>query len=113
MVFVLERERDPWKHFGTVHASDAEMALLNARDVFARRPQALAMQVVPADLIYSKTLEELEDAGWASDEIMGQSESYLIFAKPFEQAACEQVGEIEANSPQSALKIALQTYSDQ
>jgi ring-1,2-phenylacetyl-CoA epoxidase subunit PaaB len=89
------------------------MALLNARDVFARRPQALAMQVVPADLIYTKTLEELEDANWANDEVTGKKQSYLIFAKPFEQAPCQEMGDIESNSPQSALKIALQTYSEQ
>jgi len=113
MVFVQERKKDPWRHFGTVHAPDADMALLNARDVFARRPQALGMQVVPAEVIFSKTLEELENASWADDELIGESENYLIFAKPFEQSPCEHVGQVKAVSPQRALKKALQTYSDQ
>jgi len=113
MVFVQEQEKDPWRHYGTVHAPDADMALLNARDVFARRPQALGMQVVPAKLIFGKTLEELENPNWANEEIIGKSENYLIFAKPFEQSPCEQLGQVKANSSQDALKKALQNFPDQ
>lgn len=113
MVFVKESKKDPWRHFGTVHAPDAEMALLNARDVFARRPQALGMWVVPADDIFTKTREELSTLVRAQHAAPAKQVSYLIFAKPFEQAACEQIGKLDADSPQAALKSALEAYSDQ
>src|SRR3989337_2438869 len=59
MVFQQEAVGKPFIHNGTVHAPDIDMALLNARDVFARRPQAVAMWVVPADSIFTQTREEL------------------------------------------------------
>ena len=46
-VFVQEKSGEPHKHAGSVHAHDAEMALQNARDVFARRGQVTSMWVVP------------------------------------------------------------------
>lgn len=113
MVFVQERENEPWRHFGTVHAPDADMALLNARDVFARRSQALGMWVVPAGVIFSKTQEELENPDWADTEKAALNEKYLVFGKPFEQAACELIGELEAESPVTAMKSAVKTYTDQ
>lgn len=117
MVFVQESEKDPWRHYGTVHAPDADMALLNARDVFARRPQAIGMWVVPAEAILTKTSEELQNPNWPEESLSNyptnQLSNYLIFAKPFEQAACELIGEQEAKSPQTALKSALEAYSDQ
>jgi len=112
MVFVQGRESVPWRHAGTVHAPDAAMALLNARDVFARRPQALGMWVVPVDMIFSKTQEELENPERAEAEEAALKEKYLVFGKPFEQAACELIGELEAQSPTGAMKSALKTYSE-
>ncbi len=55
MVFQKMDESKPFVHNGTVHAPDMEMALLNGRDVFGRRPFAVAMYVVGADAIFSKT----------------------------------------------------------
>jgi hypothetical protein len=41
-VFQQERPGRPHRNIGSVHAPDVEMALLNARDVFARRPEILS-----------------------------------------------------------------------
>ena len=46
-VFVQEKSGDPHKHAGNVHAHDAEMALQNARDVYARRGATTSIWVVP------------------------------------------------------------------
>jgi ring-1,2-phenylacetyl-CoA epoxidase subunit PaaB len=46
-VFKQEREGAPFRNVGSVHAPDAEMALMNARDVFARRPACHSLWVVP------------------------------------------------------------------
>jgi ring-1,2-phenylacetyl-CoA epoxidase subunit PaaB len=110
MVFEREKERAPWRHNGTVHAPDAEMALLNARDVFSRRPEQAAMFVVPADAITTKTREELADPDWAAGAAAGEQQPYLVFAKLFEQGPCEHIAEITAASPVAALAAAIEAH---
>jgi ring-1,2-phenylacetyl-CoA epoxidase subunit PaaB len=50
-VFVQETQGAPHEHAGNVHATDAEMALTNARDVYARRGKVISIWVVPAVMI--------------------------------------------------------------
>ena len=50
-VLVQTETGAPHHHAGSVHAVDAEMALQNARDVFARRGPVISIWVVPAKAI--------------------------------------------------------------
>ena len=54
-VFVQEKQGAPHEHAGSLHAPDAEMALQNARDVYARRERLLSIWVVPAAAITAST----------------------------------------------------------
>lgn len=54
-VFVQEKQGAPHEHAGSLHAPDAEMALQNARDVYARRGRLLSIWVVPAAAITAST----------------------------------------------------------
>jgi ring-1,2-phenylacetyl-CoA epoxidase subunit PaaB len=54
-VFVQEKQGSPHEHAGSLHAPDAEMALQNARDVYARRGRLLSIWVVPAAVITAST----------------------------------------------------------
>ena len=54
-VFVQEKQGAPHEHAGSLHAPDAEMALQNARDVYARRGRLLSIWVVPSESITSST----------------------------------------------------------
>ncbi|MEX1248007.1 MAG: hypothetical protein WEA61_05950 [Anaerolineales bacterium] len=112
MVFQQSGEAEPLLHNGTVHAPDVEMALLNARDVFARRPEAVSMWVVPADAIYTQTREELA-AGLPADPATGQPADYYVFAKFSEQTQCSYVGEVRAGSPQAAMRAAIEKFRGQ
>lgn len=47
-VFLQEQSGAPHVHAGSLHAADAEMALQNARDVYARRGHILSIWVVPS-----------------------------------------------------------------
>ena len=47
-VFIQAGDGEPHVHAGSVHAADAEMALTNARDVYARRGTVLSIWVVPS-----------------------------------------------------------------
>ncbi|HEV2357723.1 MAG TPA: 1,2-phenylacetyl-CoA epoxidase subunit B [bacterium] len=47
-VFLQGRRRDPHVHVGDVHAPDAEMALVLAKESYARRDPCVSLWVVPA-----------------------------------------------------------------
>lgn len=59
-VFTQPRDGKPHEHAGSLHAPDAEKALENARDVYARRKEAVNIWVVPSDQIVAS---KGEDAG--------------------------------------------------
>jgi ring-1,2-phenylacetyl-CoA epoxidase subunit PaaB len=54
-VFVQLETGKPHEHAGSLRAPDPEMALLNARDVYARREHPVSLWVVPADAITATT----------------------------------------------------------
>ncbi len=115
MVFQQEAEGKPFVHNGTVHAPDIEMALLNARDVFARRPQAVAMWVVPAASIYTQTREELANGLNISptDQPINGLTDYYAFGKFEEQAQCCHIGEVQAADAPGAIQAAIKKFGDQ
>ncbi|MBK7855580.1 MAG: 1,2-phenylacetyl-CoA epoxidase subunit B [Bacteroidetes bacterium] len=49
----------PFEHAGSVRASDKEIALQNARDVYSRRNEATCLWVVKSDQIVSSSPEDL------------------------------------------------------
>lgn len=57
-VFTQPRDGKPHEHAGSLHAPDAEMALENARDVYARRKEAVNIWVVPSDQIVASKGED-------------------------------------------------------
>lgn len=59
-VFTQGAHGEPFEHAGSVHAPDAELALQNARDVYARRGEAVNLWVVPSAAI---TASAPSDAG--------------------------------------------------
>jgi ring-1,2-phenylacetyl-CoA epoxidase subunit PaaB len=54
-VFTQSEHGAPHEHAGSVHAADAEQALQNARDVYARRGEALSLWVVPSSAIVASS----------------------------------------------------------
>ena len=50
-VFTQGSTGQPFEHAGSLHATDAEHALQNARDVYARRGEAVNLWVVPSTAI--------------------------------------------------------------
>ena len=57
-VFVQCAGGEPHEHAGNVHASDAELALQNARDVYGRREEIVSIWVVPSEAITASTPED-------------------------------------------------------
>jgi ring-1,2-phenylacetyl-CoA epoxidase subunit PaaB len=114
MVFQQEEPGKPLVHNGSVHAPDIEMALMNARDVFSRRPDAVAMWVVPMDRILSWTREELTGRRVNKEtrnQSTGQSVEWCVFGKLSEQAQASLLGEVEAHSAEAALEGAVEQFA--
>jgi ring-1,2-phenylacetyl-CoA epoxidase subunit PaaB len=67
-VFIQSKAGQPYKHVGSVHAFDKDMAIENARDVYTRRAEGKGLWVVPSKEIVAVSIsesayffEELED----------------------------------------------------
>ncbi len=115
-VFKQDTLKKPPQAVGTVHATDPEHALLTARNVFARRPRAVSMWVVPAKDILSVTAEELGAPDILLSEKDGTLQTYLICRKTSHRPSLtfvDYVGEVEAETPQAALKEATKTFTDE
>ena len=54
-VFTQSEQGAPHEHAGSLHATDAEHALQNARDVYARRGGVISLWVVPSGAITAST----------------------------------------------------------
>ena len=59
-VFIQAKPGIPHKHVGSLHATDAETALSNARDVYTRRGEGNSIWVVQASEIVSSAGEDSE-----------------------------------------------------
>ncbi|MBF6596335.1 MAG: phenylacetic acid degradation protein [Thermaceae bacterium] len=121
-VFKQDAPNKPHQAVGSVHAADPEHALLTARNVFARRPQAVSMWVVPEAEIFSVTKEELvkgrrpkAEGEKAINYQPSTISKYLVFRKTTHKRSMtfvDYVGELGALSPQDALEQAQQKFTD-
>ena len=67
-VFLQARPRDSHVHVGDVHAPDAEMALVVAKENYTRRDPCVSLWVVRAEEIHGTTAEAAEMFEPAIDE---------------------------------------------
>ena len=105
-VFVQETPGSPHQGVGSVHASDAELALLNARDVFARRPACVSMWVAPVHAIFSLTREQLSALAEQPEAQPAQdleTKDYYLFVKTKPAGTHVFSGQVIAASPQAAI----------
>ena len=59
-VFVRQRRGLSHVHVGSLHAADAETALLSARDVYTRRVEGVSIWVVPSTGIVASDPDDVE-----------------------------------------------------
>jgi ring-1,2-phenylacetyl-CoA epoxidase subunit PaaB len=59
-VFIRSQHGLAHKHVGSLHASDAEMAVNNARDVYTRRNEGVSIWVVPSNAIVASSPADKE-----------------------------------------------------
>ena len=112
-VFVQERSNGPHLHAGSVHASDGELALLNARDVFARRPECHSLWIVPADRVVARTEEQLRTDPFPGEPASSEAELYLLFGKIGHKGTHTYLASVLAVSPAQALQHGLAAFEPQ
>lgn len=115
LVFEQANAKRPHIIAGSVHAPDAEMAMLNARDVFVRRPEVISLWVAPADAVFAITVEQLTlDPTWAErvPPAEGDEETYLVFHKQSHKGRHAHVGEVQAADALNAMRRALAAFPD-
>ena len=59
-VFIRSKQGLDHKHAGSLHATDAEMAIENARDVYTRRQEGVSIWVVESKHIHATNPDEAE-----------------------------------------------------
>ncbi len=57
-IFIRSKKGLHHKHVGSLHATDSEMAIENARDVYTRRNEGISIWVVESDKITATKPEE-------------------------------------------------------
>ncbi len=59
-VFIQSKSGGHHTHVGSVHASDKQMALQNARDIYTRRKEGTSIWVVPSIYFTASTTEDAD-----------------------------------------------------
>ena len=78
-VFIQQKTGQPHKHAGSVHATDKEMALQNARDTYTRRNEGTSIWVVLTENIAASNPDENESFfDPANDKIYRQASHYTV-----------------------------------
>jgi ring-1,2-phenylacetyl-CoA epoxidase subunit PaaB len=89
------------------------MALLNARDVFVRRPACVSLWVVPAMAVFSRTAEEVAEKPLSDETAQAENaaQNFIIFQKSTHKAGYNYAGKVNASTPSQALVIAFETFT--
>jgi ring-1,2-phenylacetyl-CoA epoxidase subunit PaaB len=59
-IFIRSKQGLDHKHVGSLHATDAKMAIENARDVYTRRQEGVSIWVVESKNIHASNPDEAE-----------------------------------------------------
>lgn len=115
-VFVQEAEGKPHQHAGSVHAPDPEMAVLNARDVFVRRPECVSLWVAEARAIHARPAEGLKESSdeesLTGGEGPGEPEAaYAVFGKLDHKGTLVHLGGVRGRGSSAAMTTAMERFS--
>ena len=111
-VFKKDNAKKPYQAVGSVHATDPEHALLNAKNVFVRRPAAVSLWVAPVSVIFSRSLEELErePLNVVEDQPLRTFELFRKATHRRSMTFMDHLGRIEATDPAAALALAIEQF---
>ncbi|WP_045234642.1 phenylacetic acid degradation protein [Deinococcus pimensis] len=114
-VFKQDAPGRPHQAVGSVHATDADHALVTARTLFARRPSAVSMWAVPDHAILARTQEQDERGEPLPDLASGDVRTYVVARKTTHKRSMtfvDVVGTVDADSPAAALALARERFPE-
>ncbi len=115
LVFKQDDERKRHQAVGSVHAVDAEHALLMGRSVFARRPHIVSLWVTPEEAMVSLTAEELRTGVPVDPAPLSAAVPYQLFRKRGHRrsmAFVEDIGSFVASGPRAAIAMAIEAHPE-
>lgn len=78
-VFIQSKSGLPYKHSGSLHAPDKEMAIQNARDLYTRRNEGTSIWVVLSDaIVASNPNDQAELFDPSNDKIYRHPTFYVM-----------------------------------
>ncbi len=80
-VFQQQRRGDAFEHVGSVHASDADIAILMAKEQYARRGRCVQLWVVPSNAITATPLQDADLFEHATDKSYREAFGYRLAAR--------------------------------
>ncbi|MDQ4076731.1 MAG: 1,2-phenylacetyl-CoA epoxidase subunit B [Chloroflexota bacterium] len=80
-VFQQQRRGDAFEHVGAIHASDAEMALVMAKEQYARRGRCVQLWVVPSNAIVASPMEDADIFEHSTDKSYREAYGYRLAAR--------------------------------
>lgn len=80
-VFVREKRGDHPEHVGSIHATDAEMAIVLAKEQYARRGRVVQLWVTPARCITSTPIEDADVFEHVTDRSYREAYGYKVAKK--------------------------------
>ncbi|HEX8682653.1 MAG TPA: hypothetical protein VF707_10100 [Ardenticatenaceae bacterium] len=80
-VFQQQRRGDAFEHVGSVHASDGEMALILAKEQYARRGRCVQLWVVPGSQILATPMEDADIFEQGTDKTYREAFGYRLAAR--------------------------------
>jgi ring-1,2-phenylacetyl-CoA epoxidase subunit PaaB len=92
-VFQQQRRGDAFEHVGSVHASDAEIALLMAKEQYARRGRCVQLWVVPSEAIVATPLADADIFEHSTDKSYREAFGYKLAAR--KRKLAEEAGQEE------------------
>jgi ring-1,2-phenylacetyl-CoA epoxidase subunit PaaB len=111
-VFKQEAAGRAHENVGSVHAPDTELSLLNARDVFVRRPPCVSLWVVPVDRILVAQGEQPQPG--REEPAVDELQTYHVFVKRQVRGTHVYQGDVQAAGALQALAQAQALFeSDQ
>ncbi len=99
-VFLIPKDGKPLESVGPVHASDAEMAFVFAKEAFSRRFECVAMAVCPTASIFPSPVSEADISAYdlvtIPAETEGENRQYEVFHMNKRGKFHKHVGSVEA-----------------
>ena len=83
-VFLQKKTGAQFEHAGSLHASDKEMALQNARDLYTRRQEGTCIWVVKSEHIVSSTSDDSASFFDPSDDKVYRYPTFFKISKKAE-----------------------------